>query len=62
MAFTSSAKPTKLFQSLMSCPEAALEKYLREMNKLSDDNIKVCIDILIARMQADELKQNLLLN
>lgn len=46
----------------MSCPEAALEKYLREMNKLSDDNIKVCIDILIARMQADELKQNLLLN
>ena len=32
------------------------------MSKLSDDDMKTCFDILTARMQADEIKQPLILN
>lgn len=32
------------------------------MSKLSDDHMKICLDILIARMSSDEIKQPLILN
>jgi hypothetical protein len=32
------------------------------MSKLDDDNMKVCIDILIARIEASEFNHSLLVN